>query len=158
MLGIALGLGLGTAAGTAIAPYIFGPVVKPTEFDFLHYEADTKDEIEVPPLGTPVPDEYRDLLAYTEPWTVWPDVQRVSMINRVIVGMWPQLSKAILAEVLKQVQPQLHAHVFQKIPMVEDILMAGVSLRDHDNFVASAMNFENFTVGSVPLRVGGMKR
>lgn len=61
-----------------MGPYIFGPLTKPKSYKaILSEEADDKEAVLAPEHGTPVTAEMRSLLEFTEPWTMWPDYERV---------------------------------------------------------------------------------
>ncbi|KAG1680815.1 hypothetical protein FOA52_008148 [Chlamydomonas sp. UWO 241] len=157
-LGVAFGLGLGAVAGLSIGPQIFPRLFPPKDYSKLDEAADQDEDVDVP-QGQAVTAEMRKLLEFAEPWTTEPDYQRVNMINRCIKTMWPGLSKAIMADVLKQVKVQLQAQVFKKFAFVENIVFG----TDGMNAVAGPESFEKyctgqgFNLGDVPPRIGGFK-
>lgn len=152
------GLGLGTIAGISIGPQIFSRVLAtPKNYAKQLSEAADEDWLSEPPeMGAAVTSEMRDLLQYTEPWTINPDYERVSMINRVLAVMWPTLTKAIMVEVIKGVRPALEKQVFTKFKFIEDIVLGTASMRDAGTW-ESWIKDKDFTIGTIPPRIGGIK-
>uniref|UniRef100_A0A7S0S0C1 C2 domain-containing protein n=1 Tax=Chlamydomonas leiostraca TaxID=1034604 RepID=A0A7S0S0C1_9CHLO len=152
------GLGLGAVAGLSVGPYVFAPLTKPKSFKpVLDEEADNNDEVLPPEHGTPVTAEMRSLLEFTEPWTFWPDYERVTMINRILAVMWPHVTKAVLREVLKQVGPILEKQVFSKFAFIEDIVLGTQSLKKPEEAWAAWVKDKDFDIGKIPPRMGGVK-
>ncbi|MEW5313511.1 MAG: hypothetical protein WDW38_005074 [Sanguina aurantia] len=115
MFCMAYGLGFGTLVGLAVGPYLFGSK-QPRNLEYLSTRADSQDDIPPPASNSVIPEDQASLLAYTEAWTVSPDYQKVSAINRIIQGLWPGLSQAILDSVLADVTllASIKAEVFDK--------------------------------------------
>ena len=57
---------------------------QPKNYDLLDVSSDQKEEVAAPEHGSPITAEMKALLCYSEPWTFWPDYERVTMVNRVI--------------------------------------------------------------------------
>ncbi|MEW5299187.1 MAG: hypothetical protein WDW36_002226 [Sanguina aurantia] len=161
MFCMAYGLGFGTLVGLAVGPYLFGSK-QPRNLEYLSTRADSQDDIPPPASNSVIPEDQASLLAYTEAWTVSPDYQKVSAINRIIQGLWPGLSQAILDSVLADVTllASIKAEVFDKYSFVDDIILgSGLSLKGSADLsqLASFTAGKQFSTGSVAPRIGGLK-
>mmetsp|Transcript_16823 Transcript_16823/g.36400 ORF Transcript_16823/g.36400 Transcript_16823/m.36400 type:complete len:591 (+) Transcript_16823:224-1996(+) len=158
MFGIAFGLGLGTLAGVSVGPYIFPRVTKPKDYSLdLGAKADANEDNEQERHQGAIGAEMRNLLQYTEPWTFWPDYQRVAMSNRIVEVMWPTIKVAALKEAFRQMKPILESTVFKPFPFIENIVLGTDSMRDDFPDFSKWIKDREFGVGDFPFRLGGIK-
>lgn len=154
VLGALLGSALGLVGGTYVGSFLFASG-RPKDYGFILSEADREAGVRMPMSG-PVNSEMRALKQYTSHWTTWPDYERWVMINRVVERLWPDLTTAILEDIVK---PQAKAVISQMKVLekyVDDIMLGPISLLDkaHPDGLSSDKKFK---LGTKAIRLGGMK-
>ncbi|GBF88447.1 hypothetical protein Rsub_01160 [Raphidocelis subcapitata] len=154
VFGPVIGAAFGAVGGAALGAAVFAGDL-PKSYKLITEAADRDDNIRTPAVAA-ISDNMRKLLPLTPEWTKWPDYDRWMMVNRVVRGMWPHLTGAILDEVVKAVKPILQGVMADLPPFIEDITLGPHSLLDAEHHDALFQG-RAFSLGSFPIRVAGMK-